>query len=450
MRLFFILGREPALSATEIFSVTLRELGDEARARAEQHAVCSPEALITDIPDALSPELLMGQLGGTIKIGRVVGESTTSAGNDALIATLISSIETSSAFKNPGRISFGISVYATDGSAAQRVHGLQRNLKKFGMEIKRGLKEQGKQVRWVTSKAPSLSSVVVETNKLLKEGVELVLLVDKEKIVIGHTVCVQPFRDLERRDFPRPARDARSGMLPPKLARMMVNLAAAPREGVMLDPFCGSGTILGEAMLLGYTRLMGSDLDPVAVRNTNRNLDWLVRGGFVPPTEHARNTKLFEADVRVLPEKLTHEVGHPELGQQTEKLSEGSRRGIDAIVTETFLGPPLTGRETRADLEKNREELTPLFRDTLDVIAKLLKKDGRAVIAFPLIRHRNEVLPTPALNDLKSFGLQFVAPLATKLSDTLRTEFGRNGQTLIYGRRDQRVWREIAVLEHSK
>lgn len=430
MRLFFILGREPALSVTEIFSVIERESGDEARAQAEQKAICSPEALITDIPDALSPELLMGQLGGTIKIGRVVGESTTSAGNDALIATLISSIETSAAFKNPGRISFGISVYATDLSAAQRVHGLQRNLKKFGMEIKRGLKEQGKQVRWVTSKAPSLSSVVVETNKLLKEGVELVLLVDKEKIMIGHTSCVQPFRDLERRDFPRPARDARSGMLPPKLARMMVNLAATPREGVMFDPFCGSGTILGEAMLLGYAQLMGSDLDPIAVRNTNRNLDWLVRGGFVPAIEHARNTKLFESDVRALPEKL-------------------EPRSIDAIVAETFLGPPLTGRETLADLEKNREALTPLFRESLGVISKLLKKDGRAVIAFPLVRYRNEVLPTPALNDLKSFGLQLVTPLTAKLSETLHTEFGRHGQTLIYGRPDQRVWREIAVLEHS-
>lgn len=428
MRLFFILGREPALSATEIFSVIKRESGDEARAQAEQNAVCSPEALITDIPDTLSPDLLMGQLGGTIKIGRVVGESTTSAGNDALISTLISSIETAVAFKNPGRISFGISVYATDVSATQRVHGLQKNLKKLGMEIKRELKEQGKQVRWVTSKAPSLSSVVVETNKLLKEGVELVLLVDKEKIVIGHTVCVQPFRDLERRDFPRPARDAKSGMLPPKLARMMVNLAAAPRDGVLFDPFCGSGTILGEAMLLGYTRLMGSDLDPIAVRNTNRNLDWLVRGGFVPPTKHARNTKLFEADVRALPAKL-------------------DPHSIDAIVAETFLGPPLTGRETLQDLEKNREALTPLFRDTLSVIAKLLKKDGRAVIAFPLIRYRNQILPTPALNDLKSFGLQLVAPLATKLSETLRTEFGRNGQTLIYGRPDQRVWREIAIMQ---
>ena len=33
------------------------------------------------------------------------------------------------------------------------------------------------------------------------------------------------------------------GVLPPKLARMMINFTAL-RDGVIWDPFCGSGTIL--------------------------------------------------------------------------------------------------------------------------------------------------------------------------------------------------------------
>lgn len=427
MRIFFVLGREPALSIAEIFSVIEREMGSSVIDQITTSAVCSNEILLADIPDNLDPNTLMGLLGGTIKIGYVASELQSNTGNDALAAAIVSLVEQAPFYESAGRVSFGISVYALDPAAQARVHALRGRMKKIGMEIKHGLKNRGKQVRWVVSRAPSLSSVVVETNKLLKEGVELTLLVGRDKIIIGHTAAVQPFRDLERRDFPRPARNPRSGMLPPKLARMMVNLAAAPRNGLLLDPFCGSGTVLGEAMLLGYTRLIGSDLDPEAVRNTNRNLDWLVRGGFVPPADHARNTKLFESDVRALPMRI-------------------DSHSIDAIVTETFLGPPLTVQESLADLEKNRGELIPLFRDFLGVIAKLLKKDGRAVIAFPLIRYRNEVLPTPALNDLKSFGLQFVAPLPAKLSRTLRTEFGREGQTLIYGRSDQRVWREIAIV----
>jgi tRNA G10 N-methylase Trm11 len=55
----------------------------------------------------------------------------------------------------------------------------------------------------------------------------------------------------------------RPGALRPTLAAAMVNLAGAP-SGVLLDPCCGSGTILGEATAVGWTAT-GTDIDPAAV-----------------------------------------------------------------------------------------------------------------------------------------------------------------------------------------
>ena len=48
-------------------------------------------------------------------------------------------------------------------------------------------------------------------------------------------------------------------MLKPKLARLLVNLTGAKKQ--LLDPFCGTGSILIEAGVLGLKPL-GSDIDP--------------------------------------------------------------------------------------------------------------------------------------------------------------------------------------------
>ena len=61
----------------------------------------------------------------------------------------------------------------------------------------------------------------------------------------------------------------RRGALRPTVAAAMVGLAGKARGG-LLDPCCGSGTILEEATSAGW-RAAGSDTDPAAVRATVRN-----------------------------------------------------------------------------------------------------------------------------------------------------------------------------------
>ncbi|WP_455286187.1 DNA methyltransferase [[Eubacterium] cellulosolvens] len=59
--------------------------------------------------------------------------------------------------------------------------------------------------------------------------------------------------------------------MPPKLARCVVNLARPPAGAVVLDPFCGVGGILLEAVAVGC-RAVGADADLRMVKGARVNL----------------------------------------------------------------------------------------------------------------------------------------------------------------------------------
>ena len=59
--------------------------------------------------------------------------------------------------------------------------------------------------------------------------------------------------------------------MPPKLARCVVNLARPPAGTLLLDPFCGVGGILLEAVAVGC-RAVGADADPRMIKGASVNL----------------------------------------------------------------------------------------------------------------------------------------------------------------------------------
>jgi len=65
--------------------------------------------------------------------------------------------------------------------------------------------------------------------------------------------------------------EERQGALRPTVAATMVSLAGQ-RNGVLLDPCCGSGTILAEALSMGWHEVRGIDIDPDAVRISGLNV----------------------------------------------------------------------------------------------------------------------------------------------------------------------------------
>lgn len=82
----------------------------------------------------------------------------------------------------------------------------------------------------------------------------------------------------------------RKGALRPTVAAAMVRLAGAP-SGTLLDPCCGTGTILAEARSAGW-EVHGTDVDPAAVAAARRNL-----GGATVETGDIRSLPLADGSV---------------------------------------------------------------------------------------------------------------------------------------------------------
>lgn len=392
MKYFFVLGTNTALSVAELAAVL----------DFEEPRLLAADFLVVDSPREINAENLIKRLGGIIKIGRV--EAEIKSGDDKNLTEKIRSIATARQKAGTGsKFNFGFSDY---GKRAF-------NKKDLGLKLKKYFSEEKISSRLVISREKTLSSVVVTQNKLLKNGVEIILAGAGDNIIIGATLAVQPFKDLSLRDFGRPARDDMSGMLPPKLAQIMINLAqVADFEAVIVDPFCGSGTVLSEAILMGYKHLFGSDISAKAVEDTRRNINWTKELYKIEDVK----LKLFVKNATDLSKFIKND-------------------SVGAIITEPYLGPQ-RGMIAFKTVIGNLEEL---YSAALKEFHKVLKRGSRTVMIWPMFYGQRPMTP-----DYSGFKLVNMVPESLSAGEFIK-KHGRD--TIIYGRPGQKVYREIAVLE---
>jgi tRNA G10 N-methylase Trm11 len=369
MQTFFILGSHPDLAKAEILSV----VGSDSKILLESSAVLILDSVTVPLED------LQNRLGGTIKIGVILDEYL---GADAR-ACGNAIIEKAKEATGKNKITFGFSAY--DLGNPKAVQRIMRTFKVLGSEIKQALKETERPVRFVQAIGEALTSVVVDTNGLCESGGEFCMFATETSIILGRTSTVQDFKAWSDRDFGRPARDSRSGMLPPKLARMMINLSGAnPSSSTILDPFCGSGTIPMEAALMGFTHIIGSDISEKAIRDSRVNTSWLYEKKFLHPI-----TPKEEIEFHV---------------SKAEEIQKIITNPVDAIVAETYLGPPKHEWD-RPALEALKAELMKMYRDSLGALSKKLKANGTIVIAFPAFVVNNEIIKLPLKKAIEEAGL---------------------------------------------
>jgi len=403
MQYYFILGKNPILSEAEIDAVLAK-----AEVRSPKSEVFG-KILILDVEKELNVEWLNSRLGGTVKIGKILDKINKLEEFENKFFELVQF--------GAGKVFFGFSLYPL--SPEIHIEKYQKKMNAMAMDIKARLREE-KQVnsRYVVSREPELSSVIVAKNKLLKNGAEICFFINKGEILLGQTLAVQQFEEFGARDFTRPGRDDVSGMLPPKLARIMINLAQIKPDAVILDPFCGSGTILQEALVLGYDNLIGSDNSDKAVSDSLKNLDWLSKkfdtasaDGSTKLTMTALAVKVYKLDVKDLVVRI-------------------KPNSIDAIITEPYLGPALKGKESQAQIEKTIKELEALYLTAFEQFTKVLVKGGKVVMVFPIYNLRNIQSKINILSQIEKLGFAKV-----------------NMEELVYFREKQFVWREIGIFK---
>ncbi|HUT17070.1 MAG TPA: DNA methyltransferase, partial [Acidobacteriota bacterium] len=153
--------------------------------------------------------------------------------------------------------------------------------------------------------------------------------------------------------------------MPPRLARIMINLASCTSGKLLLDPFCGVGTILQEA-LLAKARVVGVDINPWCVEAAGENLEWLKREYGLTEAEF----RVLQGDARRLAQKI---------GQEQ----------VDCVATEPDLGPALRHVPTTPYAVKIIGKLEPLYYSFMEEAYKILKRDGRLVLDTPYVKTRS-------------------------------------------------------------
>lgn len=302
-----------------------------------------------------------------------------------------------------GKLKLGLSAFGLNVKSSQ--------LFKTGLELKKISQKSGHSTRLVPNTEPALSSAAVLHNQLTGElGREYLLVRDKNKTWLAQTTRIQDITSYARRDQGRPKRDARVGMLPPKLAQTIINLAtgtlAANDDNIVLDPFCGTGVVLQEALLMNYGAY-GTDLEPRMIDYSRQNLEWLATYG-------KESTPMLETG-----DATGHKWQHP----------------FSVVASETYLGRPLSNWPKPETLREIINTCNTVIEKFLKNIHAQTQPGTRLCLAVPCWKSpENDFYHLPLLDHLKQIGYNRV-----------KFEHAKSAE-LVYFRPEQIVARELLVI----
>ena len=206
----------------------------------------------------------------------------------------------------------------------------------------------------------------------------------------------------------------------------MVNLSACTPGKVLLDPFCGVGTILQEA-LLARAKVVGVDVNPWCVKAANENLEWIKREYSLEDTEF----RVVQGNVGRLAEKI---------GQET----------VDSIVTEPDLGPALRQIPTGPYASKIIQKLEPMYFTFVEEAYRVLQKGGRLVLVTPYIITRSgQSVTMPIGEKLENLGFRRIQPFSkdTFSKDAIGLEELVGVSSLLEIDEQHKICREIHIYQ---
>ncbi len=375
--------------------------------------------VLFESPAELTPEDI-DMLGGTIALAKKLEEQPKSLSDvPHLLRQQFASI-------SDKKVTFSFRcVGLPPGDVKKLYHNAKQFLKSFNLPS-----------RYLGSERNPAAAVLVHDAGLLtdKTGCELTIIGEKNEkgalhLWVGRTIAVQDVEGYTARDMRKPVRDTRVGLLPPKLAQVLLNfgiwltkdshvgLRASKETLTVFDPFCGTGVIPMECLLRGF-EVLASDMSEKAVTGCKKNLDWVRK-------EHDVSKKDVKAEV------WKHDARKPFDIKEKDKP--------DVIVTEGSLGPALTSRATIRDAESMRREVDEVTEAFLKNVSETLP-GVHVVMTWPVWQtSKGPVALENVRKKIHDCGFQLITPAS------VREEKMPRG-TLIYKRPDQFVGREIVIL----
>ncbi len=374
----FFLGSHPEVSLAE-----LRIIFDT---KESQHLL---GVAFFDI-DMASANKNFFKLGGTPRYGEVVAEFQK---DENFESTIISTLKTQ--LKDLQRKEYILSLYGVKMEKRAMHHELKSQLP--------GVKYDGKFEE--IQHAPAVSAHVLQ-----RGGHEFSAILSGKTVYIIKTEQVQDAKFWSIIDAERPARDMKIGMLPAKLARMMVNFTGTTNTGKVWDPFVGQGTIVMQAAVLGVP-VHGTDKAQASLQKAKENMLWLVKKGLVSQAKHSLYLEPIER-------------------AKLEKT-------VTSIATEPFLGKARFKPFTNEFLAKREwRDISRLYGILLQVASRALHRGQRLVFVKPIFAFLAE-----------NGGRWYNPPLSMSSEAWKVPELLTDLGPLLWVQRDNVVGREIVILE---
>jgi tRNA G10 N-methylase Trm11 len=321
MKYLFILGRNIELSVEEIKSFFRRN-----NFNFKQVGISANGLLVET--DSQIKDSVIESLGGTISIGEVLAEGIEKKMFEELDK------------KN---------LYNTTGNKLNYIlHDFDGNIDEVSSYLKKRFKEERLKA---TEKKPT-GNIKLQSGEIIKKTSSK--LIDEEYFIFGNNfgriVESSNYEKIEERDMKKPVRRNELS-ISPRLAKILINLSEVREGETLLDPFCGIGTILQEALLQDI-RVIGIDRDRDAVNNARINLKWF---GFDSSSYQLMN----------------------------EDSSKIKTKRVQAIATEPELGELQKGVPS----EEKAKEILRSFEGLMAKVLRNLKDNvnGKIVFTSPLI-----------------------------------------------------------------
>jgi tRNA G10 N-methylase Trm11 len=188
----------------------------------------------------------------------------------------------------------------------------------------------------------------------IEEGFELFIVFVNNKYYFGKTItCFNPKKNIYRDKNQPKRKELYSTSI--RLADIMINYLGFEKNKVVVDPFCGTGTYLVEALIKGYD-VIGVDVDKQMCKNAEENIKWAKK-------EYNINNK--------------YTVIYGDSSKKTFKA--------DYCVFEPYMGPFLRKLLPEKKAKKVAKDLEKIYFNVFKNLSKNLNKKTKIVCILPEI-----------------------------------------------------------------
>lgn len=349
MKYFFVLGRNIKLSLMEIISYAERENNTVLSYTLNKNSA------IIDFSNPLQKNAI-SKLGGVISIGQILCSGK--------FNEIIEKIEKEEIyFQKKNNFSYAILDFAG---------------KEYSDKISEYMKKRFKSERLKASEKKARREINIQGGEKILgiysgsvSDEQYFVFMQNKEFFFGRIIEKCDYKEIEKRDMKKPVRREELS-ISPRLAKIMINFSQVKENQSLLDPFCGVGIILQEALLQNIN-VRGIDKDANAISGAKKNFEWF---GFKK-------------------EKFNLIVG------DSKKID---LKQSEVLVTEPDFGETL---KKNPSLEEANQMISSFERLMISVLNNIKKKVNKKIVfTAPLINIGRKRISCNIENILKKTGLK--------------------------------------------